>query len=66
METKTKPFDCVEFKTQAQRRLMAEFKIRAKEFKTYADFLNAKADEDPQARAWVEKFGLGREHLRRR
>ncbi len=61
METRNKTFDCVEFKAEAQRRLMAEFKSRRKEFATYADFINAKAEEDPQAKAWVEKFRITRE-----
>ena len=60
METKKKGFDCVEFKAQAQRRLMEEFETRRHEFATYVDFLNAKAEEDPQSRALLVRFGVNR------
>jgi hypothetical protein len=56
--TAKKAFDCVEFKAGAQRRLMAEFQARRAEFATYADFINAKADEDPRVRKMREHFGF--------
>ncbi|HUW57274.1 MAG TPA: hypothetical protein VMZ92_11625 [Planctomycetota bacterium] len=58
METRKKPFDCVEFKRQAQRRLMEEFEARRDEFATYADFINAKVKEDPKAIAMRRHFGF--------
>ena len=58
MTTTRKAFDCVEFKAEAQRRLMAEFKARRGEFATYADFVNAKAAEDPKVREMRKHFGF--------
>ncbi len=45
MGTKTKTFDCVEFKRRAQERLMAEYEARKDEFSSEIEFLNAKAEE---------------------
>ena len=59
MTTKQKTFDCVEMKNQIQRKLMEEFKARRGEFKTYVDFINAKADENPEIREWRERLGFG-------
>lgn len=52
MTTKTKPFDCVEMKRQIQEQLRAEYELRKKDFTSYADFINAKADQSP----WVKKI----------
>jgi len=52
MTTRAKTFDCVEFKRQAQRKLLAEYEERKGEFDTYYDFLDAKA----QASAWVQRI----------
>jgi len=52
MATKTKTFDCVEFKRQAQRKLRAEYEARRKEFDSYFDFLDAKAQESE----WVRRI----------
>jgi hypothetical protein len=60
METKRKTFDCVEMKDRIQRELMKEFEARRREFKTYADFINATAGEDPTVRAWRLKMKSAR------
>jgi len=52
MATKTKTFDCVEFKREAQRRLRAEYEARKGDFASYHDFVNAKAQES----AWVRRM----------
>jgi hypothetical protein len=52
METKTKVFDCVDFKRRAQEKLMREYESRRKEFSSYGDFINAKVKED----RWSEKL----------
>jgi len=61
MRTKVKTFDCVAFKTLAQRRLMKEFEARRGEFATYADFINTVAEENPKVRALREALGLARQ-----
>lgn len=60
MTTKPKTFDCVEMKDEIQRKMMKEFKARRSEFETYADFINAKAEESPVVRAWREQLGFTR------
>lgn len=50
MGTKTKAFDCVEFKRQAQARIRAEWQRRKGEFASYGAFLEAKANESPWQR----------------
>ena len=65
METKKKAFDCVEFKAQAQRRLMAEFQARRGEFRDYADFINVTAEQDPRVRALRQRLGLPTKPVRR-
>jgi hypothetical protein len=52
MTTKTKTFDCVEMKRRAQEELQREYEIRQKEFASYEEFLNAKADQSP----WVQEI----------
>jgi len=56
MGTKTKAFDCVEMKRQAQARLRAEFESRKPEFGSYFDFLQWKADHSEIARRVREKI----------
>ena len=52
MLTKTKTFDCVEMKHQAQQRLHAEYESRKGEFPSYFAFLEARATES----AWQREF----------
>ena len=52
MATKTKTFDCVEFKRQAQRKLRAEYEARKSEFGSWYDFIDAKAKESE----WVQRM----------
>ena len=47
---KTKTFDCVEMKRQAQQRLQEEYESRKDEFPSYSAFLEATAKES----AWVQ------------
>ena len=57
MTTKTevkKSFDCVEFKRQAQERLMVEYSTRQTEFGSYSDFIRAKVEENE----WTRKLWL--------
>lgn len=56
METKTKPFDCVEMKRAAQQALLCEFEARRAEFPTLAEFLEAKAKESNWVTAVWDKF----------
>jgi len=52
MAPKTKTFDCVEMKHQAQAEIMAEWERRKSEFPTYAAFLEASVRESP----WCQKI----------
>jgi len=52
MTTKTKPFDCVEMKHRAQRKLRAEYESRKGEFSSYFEFLEAKSRESK----WQPEF----------
>ncbi len=45
MMMKTKTFDCVEMKRQAQERLSREYEARKGEFDSYLDFIHAKSEE---------------------
>ena len=56
MKTKAKTFDCVAFKRQAQRNLLAEYEKREGEFASYYDFLDAKARESAWVKRMEEKF----------
>lgn len=58
MKTRTKTFDCVEFKNQAQRRLMKEYEARRAEFRSYEEFITVTAATDPKVRALRESLGL--------
>ena len=51
MRTKTKTFDCVEFKRQAQKRLRDEYEARKDEFESFVDFINRTANESELAKA---------------
>jgi len=51
MTTKTKAFDCVKMKRQAQKKLKKEYETRQQEFDSYHDFLKAKADKSKLAKA---------------
>ena len=57
MATKTKTFDCVEMKRQAQARLRAEYEARKGEFSSVVDFLNAKARATTTRKALSAKEG---------
>jgi hypothetical protein len=52
MVTKTKKFDCVKMKHDAQRKLDEEYEARRAEFRSKAEFLNAKGRE---AQAKIER-----------
>lgn len=52
MTPKTKTFDCVEMKRQAQEKLLAEYESRKDEFDSYAQFLTARS----QSSAWQREF----------
>ncbi len=60
MGTKTKAFDCVEFKRRSQERLMAEYEARKDEFSSEIEFLNAKAEESDIAKAVRAKIASAR------
>ena len=49
---KTKTFDCVAFKHQAQARIRAEWEARRHEFTSYAEFLRAKSSDSEWERAF--------------
>ena len=55
MAKKTKSFDCVQMKRQAQERLMKEYEARKSEFPSYWQFLESMGKKSP----WQSKF-LGR------
>ncbi len=55
-----KTFDCVEEKNRIQKELLAEYQARKDEFKSYADFIFATADESPEIRAWRERMAGGK------
>ena len=50
-----KDFDCVDMKNDAQRKIQEEYEQRKSEFKSFADFLHAKAKESPWQREILEK-----------
>ena len=56
MGTKTKTFDCIASKRQAQKALRDEYEKRADEFNSYVDFVNAKVNENEWANRMWEKF----------
>lgn len=60
MSTKTKTFDCVEMKRQAQQRLHVEYESRKDEFPSYFAFLEARSAESPWQRAFWGKVAEAR------
>ena len=55
-----KAFDCVEMKNRVQRELRKEYEARKDEFASYADFVNATAEESEEIRAyWTEVAAAG-------
>ena len=56
MGSKTKTFDCIASKRQAQKRLREEYEARTDEFDSYVDFINAKVSENEWSRQMWEKF----------
>lgn len=56
MRTRPKTFDCVEMKNRIQRELREEYEARKDEFSSYADFINATADESEEIRAYWAKI----------
>lgn len=60
MKTSSKSFDCVEMKERIQQELREEFELRKAEFASYADFINATADESQEIRAFREKVEAAR------
>ena len=55
MMNRAKTFDCVKMKNRIQRELRQEYQTRKTEFASYADFLNATADESEDVRRFREK-----------
>ena len=55
MMSKTKTFDYVKMKNGIQRKLRQEYQARKTEFASYADFLNATANETEDIRRFCEK-----------
>ena len=62
MTTRSKPFDCVEMKHKAQRKLRAEYESRKNDFASYFEFLDAKAAES----TWQPEFWARVEAARER
>lgn len=59
MTTKNKTFDCVEMKRQSQESLLQEYQSRRREFRSLAEFLNAKVRESATASDIWNKFSHG-------
>lgn len=55
MTNKAKDFDCVKMKNDAQKKIQEEDEQRKQEFKSFAEFLHAKAKESPWQREILEK-----------
>ncbi len=55
-KTKRKTFDCVEMKSRIQKELREEYEARKAEFSSYAEFINATADESDEIRAFRERI----------
>jgi len=49
-------FDCVEMKNRVQQELRLEYETRKSEFSSYAEFINATADQSEVIRAFREKI----------
>lgn len=57
MATKAKAFDCVRMKEEIQSELRKEYESRKAEFSSYADFINATAEECGEIKEFRAKFG---------
>ena len=57
MARKSKTFDCVEMKWEAQSKLMAEYEARKNEFASYWEFLQSKSRESAWQTALLKKSG---------
>jgi hypothetical protein len=55
MGKRKKKFDCVQMKNSIQSELMREYRSRKAEFTSYADFLNATADESEEIRTFCDR-----------
>ncbi len=60
MATRAKKFDCVQMKNRIQRELRQEYQARKTKFASYADFLNATADESEEIRIFRDKVAKAR------
>jgi len=60
MANKTKGFDCVEMKNEAQAKLLKEYDQRKGEFVDFVDFITKKAQESAWQREMRERFGKGK------
>lgn len=60
MTSKTKTFDCVAVKREAQRKLQEEYEARKGEFDSFFDFIDAKARESEWVRRMEQQFPLSR------
>jgi hypothetical protein len=54
--TRKKTFDCVEMKNRIQRELRQEYEARKSQFASYADFINASANESEPIQAFRRKL----------
>ncbi|MBL7133202.1 MAG: hypothetical protein ISS78_03815 [Phycisphaerae bacterium] len=61
MTAKTKTFDCVQMKRQAQEKLLAEYESRKDEFDCYSQFIESKS----RCSTWQEDFWAKVEQARR-
>jgi len=55
MASKKKKFDCVQMKNRIQRELRKEYEASKAKFTSYADFLNATANESEEIRIFRDK-----------
>lgn len=55
-----KTFDCVEMKDRIQKELRVEYEARKDEFSSYAEFINATAEESEEIRAYWAKVAAAR------
>ena len=56
MEKPTKDFDCVKMKDRIQQEIRADYEAHKQEFKSYAEFLEARIKEDPWASAMMAEL----------
>lgn len=60
MAAKTKAFDCVEMKRQAQKKLREEYEARKGEFVSFVEFIRVTANESGLAKAVRAKIAAGK------